>query len=295
MRSRSASAAARRRRAIRGRVARESRARKPTPLSSVAAPLGPPAPFVGAPFAAVPPRERLPFAPTSACSERPFETTDLAVSTRLASRRSTRTFPEPWPEPHAVPRTNTRLDYDQLYCDAGLGVSTDGRRASQARPELRRPGVTRHGCRSCVPSQRQPTADTFVRACHSLSQRARTGGDSLQGRRRHRTRTFAGLGPVPTSVTSAGRHQRSARGSRRRRPHRPPGDARAKPFRAGERRPRRAVSFARRRDAARTCGPSGAAPRRSAEERPTRSPARRSLTLRCLLRSAAFSRATWRP
>jgi hypothetical protein len=92
MRSRSASAAATSRRAIRGRAARESRARKRTLLSRPRPPPGPLAPFVArAPLTAGPPREPLPLALTFACSARPSERTDLALSTRLASRRSTGT------------------------------------------------------------------------------------------------------------------------------------------------------------------------------------------------------------
>jgi len=48
-------------------------------------------------------RSPLPFALARPCSHRPVERTDLALLTRLASRRSTRTFPESRPEPHAVP------------------------------------------------------------------------------------------------------------------------------------------------------------------------------------------------
>ena len=100
MRSRSASAAATRRRAIRGRAARETRARKRTLSSRPEPPPGPLAPFVaGAPWAARPPRESLPLALTVACSERPSERTDLALSTSLASRRSTWTSSESWPKP----------------------------------------------------------------------------------------------------------------------------------------------------------------------------------------------------
>jgi hypothetical protein len=92
MRSRSASAAATSRRAIRGRAARESRARKRTLLSRPRPPPGPLAPFVArAPLTAGPPREPLPLALTFACSARTSERTDLALSTRLASRRSTGT------------------------------------------------------------------------------------------------------------------------------------------------------------------------------------------------------------
>jgi hypothetical protein len=102
MRSRSASAAAARRRATRGRVARESRARKRTLLSRVG--FGPLAPFVaGAPLAAGRPREPLRVALPCSCSVRLSERTDLALSTRLASRRSTGTSSESWPEPLTVP------------------------------------------------------------------------------------------------------------------------------------------------------------------------------------------------
>ena len=103
MRSRSASAAATRRRAIHGRAARETRARNRTLSSRPGPPLAPLAPFVAAaPLATDPPREPLPLTLTFACPEKPSERTDPARSTRLASRRSTRTSSEPWPEPLTV-------------------------------------------------------------------------------------------------------------------------------------------------------------------------------------------------
>src|SRR4051812_13123067 len=86
MRSRSASAAATRRRVIRGRAAREARARKRMLLSAPGPPLGPLAPFVaGASLAAGPPREPLLLALIFAFSERPSERTGLALSTGFAS------------------------------------------------------------------------------------------------------------------------------------------------------------------------------------------------------------------
>src|SRR3954463_4711418 len=90
MRSRSASAAATRRRAIRGRAARETRATKRMLLSPPG--LGPLAPFgTNASLAAGPPREPLLLALTFAVSARPSERTGLALSTGFASLWSIRT------------------------------------------------------------------------------------------------------------------------------------------------------------------------------------------------------------
>ena len=114
MRSRSASAAATRRRAIRRRVAHENRLTKRTLVSTGGPPSGPPAPFVaGAPLAARPSRKPSSSALTFACSERPLDRTDLTLSTRIASRRSTLTSSEPWPEPLTESLNHSR--WSELY------------------------------------------------------------------------------------------------------------------------------------------------------------------------------------
>src|SRR3954452_4181988 len=88
MRSRSASAAATRRRAIRGRAARETRAAKRMLLSAPGPPLGPLAPFVAGASLSADPRV---LALTFAVSARPSERTGLALSTGFASLWSIRT------------------------------------------------------------------------------------------------------------------------------------------------------------------------------------------------------------
>jgi hypothetical protein len=185
MRSRSASAAATRRRAIRGRAARESRARKRTLLSRPRSPPGPPAPFVaGAPLAAGPPREPLPLALTFACSARTSERTDLALSTRLASRRSTGTSSESWPEPSRFPSASARLGCNGPYptsasasertvsCPSGCGRdqprSPAARRATAARIE--NCALTRHeGCnyRSGRPAEARRVVDPGRSGSHA--------------------------------------------------------------------------------------------------------------------------------
>jgi len=133
MRSRSALTAATRRRAIPGRAARESRARKRTLLSRARRPPDPLAPFVaGAPFAAGPPREPLALAPTFACSARTSERTDLALSTRLASRRSTGTSSESWPEPLTVPFNQCSSGLHRTLSDVRLGLVNGRCRATVA-------------------------------------------------------------------------------------------------------------------------------------------------------------------
>ncbi len=115
--------------------------RKRTLSSRPGPPPGSPAPFVaGAPFAAGPPREPFPLALTFACSERPSERTDRALSTRLASRRSTRTSSESWPEPHTVPFNQCSSRSQGILPDVRLASRTDGvsgaERLERARNEL---------------------------------------------------------------------------------------------------------------------------------------------------------------
>ena len=122
MRCRSASAAATRRRAVRGRAPRETRARKRTLSSLTGPPPGSPAPFVaGAPSAAGPPREPLPFALTVGWSARTFERTDLACSTRLASLRSMEPPPSPGQSPSRFSETTARLGRHGIYSDVMSG------------------------------------------------------------------------------------------------------------------------------------------------------------------------------
>lgn len=162
MRCRSASAAARRRRAIRGRVARESRARKRALWSAV----GPPTPFVAG-------------APLSACSERPFARTDPALSTRLASLWSTRTLPR-------VPARAPRGSLDQ--CSSGLRPTLLRRRA-------RRESAVRRATRawsSCAARRFKAQPRTSITTPTGYV--ARAGAGDARRRRPRRTVAAPSLG-----------------------------------------------------------------------------------------------------
>ena len=169
-------------------VARESRARKRTLFSTIGPTLADGAVLVaGAPLAAGPPREPLRLASPAPCSVRLSERTDLALSTRLASRRSTGTSSESWPEPLAVP-------FHQ--CSSGLQRTLLRRLLHPCEPTVSCLGAGRGPTLPDLPPADQQRARILEWRPHAIRQVLITAPDEAQASRAARSEAL----PLPHRV-----------------------------------------------------------------------------------------------